>query len=279
MSIKIPPPNPGCILEDGELEVFELENNSLTEDNFFGTLKIILTNNIKNIPNFIVKNMFWLIPLVISWTVLESISDFKIYTMPKPLSSLIKFLIFITASYNNFIAKGLYVIVVNNSVIPIIKELKSIGFNQTLDKYMKVFTNIKNSYAVIKEKSIGIILTFLGSSFIFSNLLTRNNKVDKYFISLLLSFSLISSLVKEKNNLFIKLFKSAAGSIMKEKSRAKDFVNVSIVSMSLGFLSSILFSFIRISNSYYDVTGYVVGLLVSVAGVIILLRGKSIEKK
>lgn len=281
MSNQKAPPLPVVIDNDGEVEVISLEITSFkeTNDDFVKLLKSIIYTNVKNIPNFISQNMLWLLPLVIAWTSLESISDFRIMTLPKPISTLVKTLIFITSTYNNFLAKGLYLIAINRSIIPTIKSIKSEGISSVYTRYLKTIGLIKESYVSLKEKSLSVILKSIGFSFIISNLLTRNNKIDKYFISLLTAFTLLNSLYRGYGDVFVRLFRAFLKKLNKNTSIGHNYIFLSIGSMSLGFVSSILFTFIRFTNSYYDYTGYVIGGILLLAGIFMNLRGKNVEQK
>lgn len=281
MSNQKAPPLPIVIDNDGEVEVISLEITPFkeTNDDFVKLLKSIIYTNVKNIPNFISENMLWLLPLLIAWTFLESISNFRIMTLPKPISTLVKTLIFITSTYNNFLAKGLYLIAINRSIIPTIKSIKSEGISSIYTRYLKTIGLIKESYISLKDKSLSVILASVGFSFIVSNILTRNNKIDKYFISLLTAFTLLNSLYRGYGDVFVRLFRAFLRKLSKNTSIGHHFIFLSIGSMSLGFVSSIIFTFIRFTNSYYDYTGYVIGSVLFAVGIFMNLRGKKLGQK
>jgi hypothetical protein len=245
--------------------------NILTKDSPEGFLNLvthIITSNVKNLPKFIKKNWIWLVSIIVLWFVLLLIPT---YRLPRGISGFFSFLIFITAAYNNFVAKALYLIFVNSTAIPIYNEVKDNGLLSTLNRYKKAFEIIVNSFKRLQLKAIPIFLYGFGLALLISNFLSRNNKPDKYLICLITGFMFFRSLSQGLGSISIKLFKSVSADTLKilkiNSTISNSFVYILFSGFSAGFAGAIISSFLY--GLLGDYTGYILGAFFIVSAIVL----------
>lgn len=222
-------------------------------------LKGIISHNISGIPNRS-KNLLILMGVfTVLWAVLGTMD----------LRGFKGILIFLTGAYNNFLGKFLVFLGFIELIIPAGKAIKNNSFNEYLKNFYIATDYIKKAYNEFKEKSISILLISGGLGLAFSNLLTRNNKMDKYFVCIVSALMIIKSIgARRKNNLYaigqgiifdlIKLTK-------KKNVSLTEITHLIFTGFSLGLLISFMVPYLG-STSYSDPKGYIVGAIVALSG-------------
>jgi hypothetical protein len=254
--------------------------------------KIIFTN-FKNIPRLLKNHIIWLLPLVLIWMLLS----FDITSLTSNINVKLKLfrivdklspLIFLTAAYNNFLGKALFAGFIGGLVVPLIKESKKVGsfgtvFKTLLAKYIKV---IKLAIGAFKEKGVNayiMLLGFGGLGLAFSNLLTRNNKADKYLVCLTTAIMIVNSMSRGINDPVTRLIRAFWRDVMRVFKKgfklSVSTLYIAMFSFALTLaLSIIVFSFVRFTNDFVDNTGYYIGFSCVVISIILyFIAGKKNE--
>lgn len=247
-----------------------------TADSFVSIAKDLVIKNVKNAPTLALQNVTWLAPLVLIWLFLGTAN--RLYLLPGFLSGILSAVIFLTATYNNFVGKALYAGFIGREVVPFIKKGKASGFGATYKEYISKYTKVAGTILkAFKEKGTNgylMLAGYGGAGFIVSNFLSRNNKSFTYLVCLLTALGIFSSLSRGLNDNVVKLvtalWSDIVSLIKKEKRGASvSSIYVAMSSFAAGLALSVVFWFIRVSNAYTDPTGYIFGSLLIVVSVII----------
>lgn len=247
--------------------------------------------------SYLKRNMVFLIVILLAWLMLGSYDyDFPLSGVPIIgniysflITGPLKFpLIYLTAAYNGpmgfyiksgltpytflvaLTAKSAYILAMTGVVIPSIRGLikdrnNEIGkYKSSALKFMETLKSITGNIS-----SIGFILSGLGIALVLSNLLTRNGKIDKTFVLLLLA---------------LVLFKGLAGILPS----ALDFIIRRLMALFTrlmpGYLSNgtkqydqlrlgaiIGFPLAIIVGGFGEYTGYMIGAIILVVGILFSL--------
>jgi hypothetical protein len=235
---------------------------------FLKLLKTVIINNYKTFPKRILKDAIWVLPLAAVWIFLWTINGMTMYTLPGPIRFLAWVGIFLTATYNGFLGKAAFVTVISRTFIPLIKgiakgERKTIG-----ERYKRTWKLILKLIQTGKTASVKIILLSGGFGLIASNLLTRNNKIDKYFICLLCATALFDDLSKGQGSMVVKLTSAALRDIPMLVGKAID-VNMRTTYLTLsGFAAGLVLAIVpgQFVNSFVSPMGTIFGAVLIVAG-------------
>lgn len=182
--------------------------DGIPKQSFFAVLKSLIVTNLRMLPRRLTKDVVWLGPLVVLWVLLWSIPAMTLLTMPKFLSSLASGIIFLTATYNGFLGKAAFITVLSRTLIPIFQKSRSGGLTEFFARYRKTAKLISGLVTKGKVSALKMLLFSGGTGLVISNLLTRNNKIDKYLVCLLCAFALFDDLAKGPSNPVIRLVAS-----------------------------------------------------------------------
>lgn len=268
--------------EKTEVEVVSDESGAKTDGSqspetagFFVVLFHLVGTNMRNIVSNFKKDMMWLIPLFIVWMILWTIPTMTMMSLPGPIATIIAIAIFLTATYNGFVGKFAYVVVMSRTIIPKIKSIKKNGISGLFAGYGKVIQIVKKSVAINKTLAIKLTLLFAGLGFVASNILTRNNKIDKYLVCLLAAFALFDDLSKGMGNPVVRLFSAACNDIAKllkkQVTITIGFIYTAIPSFAIGLVLSFIPG--MFSQNYDDITGYVAGAICIAGSVVVHFMG------
>jgi hypothetical protein len=250
-------------------------------------------NNVRGIlPKLLIK--YWWVALVVIgvWTFLGWFDAIRL-AMKYPqmaglfmgFEKLILFIVFITAAYNNFVAKAVYATIMIRVGLPLIRQIKSEGMTKVLNDFKKVIPDFKANWAETGPVGISILVSMVGSALIISNFLTRNNVIDKIAVSLALAMALLKALnVGSKSLPFMTgrvVSKDISMMFLKPSPVRHYHLYVAISALAVGFFGALPLSFMRITQSYYDPTGYILGGIAIVAAVPLyfVTRGKNIKSE
>lgn len=254
-------------------EALEGDTKVLTQNaNVFTILKDMLYSNIHKFPKRL-KDLRIIIPIfIVLWAYLG-------WTQAGGLTPI---LIFLTASYNNFIGKFFYLLAIFDVVIPFIRSVKSNKTNGFINIYKEALKKIKHSYKMLKINAIQVLLISSGIAIAFSNLITRNNKPDKYLVCVLFALFLIKSLGQKFKNRFFLLGQALIRDILKlinkKDTHFDSFVNLSFGGFSLGLILSFFVPYFGATN-YSDPKGYIIGTIVFAGGVLFYIINKLSKAK
>jgi len=248
---------------------------------------------------YLKKNWIFLLVISIIWI----ITGAEDYLMPlfntpiigRPLTRIALFLStgalgtilrFFTATYNGPVwkltpytflvaitAKSVYILSMTEVVFPAIKELIS-NKNNALSQYKSIIFKVQSiSKSFVKSKNkLGLMLYGTGFALIISNFLSRNGKIDKSFVLILLSFVAFKGLNNE--------LQSSVDFILRKllqfitlilpsgiKNAAKNYELVR-VGFAAGFILAV------VVGNFGEKAGYVTGVIAALAGIVLSLLHK-----
>ena len=240
---------------------------------FFKVLLQIITDNLKNAVNLIKQHYMWLVPLAVLWVWLESIPMIS-GLMSNPI---IKFAIFITATWNTWIGKAFFAGFIGREIVPFIREVKKSGFMKAVKaragRLTRTYTVAINAFVKKGKDAFIIMLCFGGAGMMLANAISRNNHIDKYMVVFLTALGLSFALSRGLNEPIIKLVRAGWRDVLHlfKKDNSKLTVAnlfIAMASFALGMILSIIFAFVRFSNNFIDFTGYIVGGVLIAAGLV-----------
>ncbi len=240
---------------------------------FFKLLWQIILDNLKNAVQLIKQHYMWLVPLAVLWILLESISERSgLFNNP-----IIKFAIFITATWSTWVGKAFFTGFIGREVVPFIREVKKVGFWKALkarvSRLTRTYTVAIKAFIKKGKDAFIIMLCFAGAGMMVANAISRNNHIDKYLVVLLTALGVSFALSRGLSDPVIKLVRAGWRDILhlfKQDNSKLTVANIFIAmaSFALGLILSIIFAFVRFSNNFVDYTGYIIGVVLIVAGLI-----------
>lgn len=269
-SMRIPPVPPGLL--SGVIGILTSEE---AKDNtpFFKVLWQIVLDNLKNAVQLIKQHYMWLVPLIALWVWLGSIS----WKSALSTNGFISFAIFLTATYTTWFGKIFYAGFIGREIVPFIKECKQVGFVKACkaraDRLTRTYTTAFKAFKKKGTSVFMIMLCFGGAGMMFANAMTRNNHIDKWLVVFLTALGLSFALSRGLNEPIIKLVRAAWRDVLRLFKKDKTALTVSniyiaMASFVLGLILSIFFAFVRVTNNFIDPTGYIVGGVFIIAGLI-----------
>ncbi len=156
------------------------------------TIELVTTgakNTARAFPILIKK--YWWMALILGglWYVLMTVN-----TSSLPMQPVADFLVFLTAAYNNWIAKSVLVLVVLKVGVPLFRRIKAEGFGKVMESFQSVGPGLKKNWAETGAAAISLFVVALGIGLALSNFLSGNNSYTRYLASLALAFSMVKTL-------------------------------------------------------------------------------------
>ena len=223
------------------------------------------------------KNFIWVLPLFVVWMFLWTVPMMKWYTMPASLHKLGSLIIFLTATYNGFIGKAVYLTTISRNFIPMGKQVAKGNGMQVLNRLGRgigiAFKALKDG----KEHAIGLFVASAGIGLFISNILTRNNKPDKYLVCLMLALAILDDLSKGRGNVVLQMITALIRDIRKlTKSKSITSIRTGYIA-GTGFALGLSLAFIpgQFANSYTSKVGMLMGTVVFVVGVVLIIVFKA----
>lgn len=239
--------------------------SQLPEQGLAGLLKGLVSRNVRHLPRFILKNGLWIAALSALWVLLHSYPTHR-------LPGIGSLLVFITAAYNNFVAKALYIGVVNTAVLPAIKKVREDGAKELAERYSRTARATLRAFALLGPLgAVRTLLLYGGIGLVLSNALTRNNATDKYLICILTAYWLFDAMSQGMGNMVIRVFRAGYRDLFRQGATLET-VYAALASTSVGLLLGFVPGNIG-SRSYWDYKGYLIGALCIAASLAIGLAG------
>lgn len=140
------------------------------------------------------------------------------YLMPTFIGRIVSLVVFLSATYNDIIPKTIFWVIIFTFGESLFKKFRSSGFKKTIAPLKETIPQFKESLQLSKEKGRVLLLIGSGIGLIIANNFASysrfsgaRNKFDKYFVALVIGFT-VSYLLGEgrKTGLFkfIRLFTS-----------------------------------------------------------------------
>lgn len=197
----------------------------------------------------------------------------KTYTLPRPLSSLVMLVVFLTATYNNVVPKTIYWVIVFTFGQRLYKKVRKDGLGIALQPIQHILPELKRSYHALGRKSDVLLLAGGGVGLIIANYFASysrfsgaRNKLDKYFVVLVVSFAVSYILGESKQGWLFKFGRLAAGDLSKALKRPVFYSDNHTFLLLSGFVAGLLLDapLILIKFMY---GGYILGILVLIGAV------------
>jgi hypothetical protein len=247
-------------------------------------LRKSLGNVARTVPPLL-RRYAWVLPVIlVVWSILGSFDAYRLmFSMPALtplwmfLDKIILILVFLTASYNNFIGKAVYGTLVIRVVLPLVRRGRREGLGKVSGEFKSLIPNMKTNWQTAGAGSLGLFITFGGCAAFLSNFLTRNNAVDKIAVSLVIGLSLIKALSDGPRSIpFMTgrvVMKDIFVAFRKPSPVRNHHIFVAISGLALGFFSSLLLAVLR--KSLGENIGYILGAIAVVSGIVLFLALKS----
>lgn len=235
----------------------------------------------KKIKSLVIYGGIILAVNLIFWTV-------EPYFLPsylQPFRSLISAVVFLTATYNDVIPKTIFWVIVFTFGKRLFKQARKRGFGNTfkcmkntVPMFKKALSNLgKNAYpALLAGAGIGLIIANNFASY--SRFSGARNKFDKYFIVMVIAFS-ISYLLGEANKTGIfKFVKLGSNDVAKLMGKSRGLSDDGVFLLLSGFVMGLILDapLILIKWMY---GGYILGALLLVAAVGLALTSAKATNK
>jgi hypothetical protein len=208
----------------------------------------------------------------------------------RPVSSMIPAsisgpIIFLTATYNDVIPKTIYWIIIFTFGKRLFTKIQKLGFKEAFRPIRQLKPELMNSITALRQKAAVYLLIGAGTGLIIANNFASysrfsgaRNKFDKYFIAIVISFT-ISYLLGEGRKHWIfkmaKLIFSDLAKVFKLKFRYTDYHTYVLLS---GFILGLLLDapLIMMQMMY---GGYTLGFMVLGIALILLIINTSSGRK
>ncbi|MDH8678768.1 hypothetical protein QE109_11450 [Fusibacter bizertensis] len=209
---------------------------------------------------------------LIFWTV-------KPYFLPsylQPFRQLISLVVFLTATYNDIVPKTIFWVIVFTFGRKLFKQMRKRGFRSTFSCMKNTVPQLSKAMSTLGSRAYPILLSGAGMGLIIANNFASysrfsgaRNKIDKYFIVMIIAFS-ISYLLGEANKTgifkFIKLGSNDLGKLIGIKQGlSDDGVYLILSGFVLGLLLDAPLIFLKFMYG-----GYILGLLGILVAIVML---------
>lgn len=251
-------------------------------------IKLGFKNVLAIVPK-LAKKYWWLIIIILgSWFFLANFSVYAYSTKFPALTPLwmlldkfILVVIFLTASYNNFVAKGIYAAVIIRVGLPLARRIRSDGTRKVVNDFKVVVPGFKRSWAEAGTVALSLLIGFIGVGTFLSNYLTRNNRIDKIAVSLALAMALIKALSDGPKSLpFMAgrvVMKDFFVMLLKPSPVRNQHIYLAVSGLAIGLLCSLPLAFLSKMTS--DYIGYIIGIIaIIIAGAFFFLKARPLGK-
>lgn len=285
-----PVPPPSALATKGKKKERRLELAGLEPGDPRSTyhlLKLGLKNAVMVVPKLVMK-YWWLVLIVLGvWFALEAFDVFYLNEKIPALSPLWDFidkfillLVFLTASYNNFVAKGVYAAIIIRVGLPLAGRIRSEGLFKVINDFKALVPGFKDSWVQAGTVALSLLVGFSGVGAFLSNYLTRNNRIDKIAVTLALAIALMKALSDGPRSLpFMAgrvVTKDLFVLMLKPSPVQNHHIYVAVSGLALGFLLCLPFAYLSKFTS--DDIGYITGVIGMVAALVLLFVKKSPAK-
>lgn len=254
-----------------------------SEEHLVPWIKSELKTGIKRIPKKLKRlSLFAAIILginLIFWSI-------NIYFLPgflRPFKGLIQFIIFITATYNNIIPKTIFWGIIFTFGRRLFNQIRKRGAKNAFKCMKNTIPLFRNAMKRLKRKGYSLLMMGMGFGLIIANnfasysrLSGARNKFDKYFVVIVIAFS-ISYILGEANKTgifkFIKLAsKDFSMKFLKKPGLSDDGVYVVLSGFVCGLILDAPLILIK-----WMYGGYIVGGVLIIIATGLSFKNKSLE--
>ena len=208
---------------------------------------------------------------LIFWT----IEPYFLPSYLQPFRQIISLVVFLTATYNDIVPKTIFWVIVFTFGKKLFKQMRKRGFKATFSCLKNTVPQLKQSMSVLGSKAYPILMSGAGIGLIVANNFASysrfsgaRNKIDKYFIVIVIAFT-ISYLLGEANKtgIFkaIKLGSKDIGKFIGKRGLSDDGVYLLLSGFVLGLIFDAPLIFMKFMYG-----GYILGLVCILASVLLV---------
>lgn len=200
-------------------------------------------------------------------------------------SKIATFIIFFTATYNNVIPKTIYWVIVFTFGKRLVKRMAKEGFFKALKPLSQTPPAFKNALNHLEGKAYSLLLLGGGVGLVvannfasYSRFSEARNKMDKYFVAIVISIAVSYILGESKKNGLVRFVTLAIQDLNKLLKRKPSVdLNSKVFILLTGFVMGLLLDAPLILMKFMY-GGYIVGMLMICIGIVLefvpILRGK-----
>jgi hypothetical protein len=219
-----------------------------------------LVQGVKNLKRLI---KIFVIPLAIAMVIsiiLESIPTYSLTGIIRPIAF---FVISITASYNSLIPRTIYWVILFTLGRKMFYRVKREGFSPTIESFKTFPSIIAKTKGVLGKNFLYVFFAAVGTGFIAANYLTRNNRIDKATVIIVIAITILDTLLRGSKTMFFMFLKLAHKDLAALAKKKVGFSDSHVYGVGLGFsvglLGNLIFAIIKL-----DFGGYILGALILV---------------
>lgn len=243
-----------------------------TEESVFSWLLGIGLLGIKNLPKM-GKQLAIQVGIVLAFQIIfwyDGISQF--------IPSIIKMpVIFLTATYNDVIPKTIYWVIVFTFGKKLFNKIKTSGLSKTLEPLKQILPTLKSAMTEANDKANYLLLLGVGPGLIIANNFASysrfsgaRNKIDKYFISLVITFTIAYFLGEGRDHWLFKFGKLSISDLNRWFKLKLTYNEKKMYLVLSGFVFGLLLDFpLIILQLMYG--GYILGAIVLVFSLFMLM--------
>jgi len=191
--------------------------------------------------------------------------------------------IFLTATYNDVIPKTIYWVIVFTFGKKIFNKIRTVGLNRTLEPLKEILPSLKNAMTEVKEKANYYLILGAGMGLIIANNFSSysrfsgaRNKIDKYFISLVISFTIAYFLGEGREHWLFKFGKLSISDLNHMFKLKLTYNEKKMYLVLSGFVFGLLLDFpLIIMQIMYG--GYILGVIAIILSLVMLFSKPKIE--
>lgn len=184
--------------------------------------------------------------------------------------------IFLTATYNNVIPKTIYWVIIFTFGKKLVQRIGEVGLAEALKPITGFIPGVKSSFERVSKKAYFYLLLGGGLGLIIANNFASysrfsgaRNKIDKYFVCLVISFTVTYILGEGRKHWIFKFGRLAASDISRTFKIKNNYSDDSLYILLTGFVAGLLLDApLILMKSKYG--GYQLGAVLLVAAVVTL---------
>ncbi len=197
------------------------------------------------------------------------------WQLPAPIASIAKVMIFLTATYNNIIPKTIYWVIVFTFGRRLFVRIKNEGLARAVAPIRQIVPEFKQAYLALREKAWPLLLMGGGIGLVIANNFASysrfpeaRNKIDKYFVALVISFAVSYILGESKKNWMFKFARLAGSDVSRLLKKPNTFTDNHTFILLSGFVAGLLLDAPLIAfKAMYG--GYILGAVLVAAALVL----------
>jgi len=208
------------------------------------------------------------------------------WRLPNLISGFVMLVVFLTATYNNVIPKTIYWVIVFTFGKRLVNRIVKEGFITAMSPIKNIIPEFKKSMVALSQNAYSYILIGSGIGLIIANNFASysrfsgaRNKIDKYFVAIVISFAVSYILGEGKKSGIIKFVTLFIQDISRLLKKAKPtLLNDTVFVLLSAFVFGLLLDApLILMNLMYG--GYILGGLALVGGVVLNFAPISTKSK